>query len=157
MKLARKGLPFFFALASVSILGFLFLPSPSLQQFGHILYVNSADPTCGGKSPCYTTIQSAVDAAFSGDTIQIQAGTYPEQLTIQKNGFAGASESDRIVIEADPLAPPGSVVLTGSAGPQCTDKFAIRLKQSKYITIRGLTITGTGGQAISLMGGNNQN
>ena len=31
------------------------------------------------------------------------------------------------------------------------------MKQSKFITIRGLTITGTGGQAISLMGGNNGN
>jgi hypothetical protein len=40
---------------------------------------------------------------------------------------------------------------------QCTDRFAIRLKQSKFITLRDLTIVGTGAQAISLMGGNNGN
>lgn len=34
---------------------------------------------------------------------------------------------------------------------------AIRLQQWKFITIRGLTITGAGGEAIALMGGNNQN
>ncbi len=156
MKIARKGFPFLLTLSLIA-LAFLFLPTPSPQGLGHTLYVNKSDATCGERSPCYTTIQSAVDAASSGDTIQIQPGAYPEQLTIQKNDFAGASESDRIVIEADPQASPGSVVLTGSPGPQCTDKFAIRLKQSKFITIRGLTITGTGAEAISLMGGNNQN
>ena len=39
----------------------------------------------------------------------------------------------------------------------CTNGQAIRLQQSKFITIRGLTITGSGGQAVQLMGGNNQN
>ncbi len=143
---------------ALSILLVALFSSPlSTQQLGHTIYVSNSDPACGGRSPCYATIQAAVNAALQGDVIQIQAGTYPEQLSIQKNGFAGASEADRIVIEADPSAQPGSVVLTGSAGPQCTDKFAIRLKQSKYITIRGLAITGTGADAISLMGGNNQN
>jgi hypothetical protein len=156
IKIARRGFPYLFILALLS-LGFFFLPTPSPQPLGHTLYVNRTDPTCGGKSPCFATIQAAVDAALPADTIQIQPGTYPEQLTIQKNDFSGATESDRIVIAADPAAAPGSVMLTGSAGPQCTDKFAIRLKQSKFITIRALTINGTGGEAISLMGGNNQN
>ena len=51
---------------------------------------------------------------------------------------------------------PGQVVLTGAPGT-CTGNYAIRLQQSKFITIRGLTIAGTGGQAISLLGGINQN
>jgi hypothetical protein len=73
-----------------------------------------------------------------------------------KNNFTGAAEADRIIIEADPSAPVGSLTLTGAVS-QCTNGYAIRLQQSKFITIRGLTITGAGGQAISLMGGNNQN
>jgi RHS repeat-associated protein len=156
MKIARKGFPRLFILALLS-LAFFFLPTPSPQPLGHTLYVNRTDPTCGGKSPCFAAIQAAVDAALPADTIQIQPGTYPEQLTIQKNDFSGATESDRVVIEADPAAAPGNVVLTGAAGPQCTDKYAIRIKQSKFITIRGFTIHSTGGEAISLMGGNNQN
>ena len=129
----------------------------STAQAQTIRYVNRTDPTCGGHSPCFTAIQAAINGAGPGDFVQIQAGTYPEQLSITgRNNFAGASEVDRIIIEADPATNPGQVILTGVPGA-CTGNYAIRLQQSKFITIRGLTITGTGGQAISLLGGNNQN
>lgn len=131
----------------------------ALPAVAHALtrYVNQADPTCGGQNPCHGTIQAAVAAAQAGDTIQIQAGTYVEQVQITgKNNTAGATEANRIVIQADPAAPVGSVVLQGAVS-QCTQGYAIRLQQSKFITIRGLTITGAGGEAIALMGGNNQN
>ncbi len=139
-------------------LALLFASTPSSQQQSPgTLYVNNTDPTCQGRSPCFTTIQAAVNAALSGETIQIQAGTYPEKVTVSgKNNTATAMESDRIIIEADPDAAIGSVVVTG-ATQVCTLGYAFRLQQSKFITIRGLTITGTGGQAIELMGGNNQN
>jgi len=120
-------------------------------------YVSNTDPTCGGQAPCYATIQAAITAAQAGDTIQIQAGTYPEQLSISgKNNVPSATEADRIVIEAEPSALPGSVVLDPPT-TQCTNGHALRLQQSKFITIRGLTITGAGGQAISLLGGTNEN
>ncbi len=135
----------------------LFYPWPVESQQQSLVYVNRTDPTCGGESPCYTSIKDAVDAAQPGNIVRIQAGTYPEQVAIEKNKFPNATEFDRIVIEADPTLPPGRVVLTGAPGPQCTDKWAIRIKQSKFVTIRGLTITGTGAQAISMMGGNNDN
>jgi len=129
----------------------------TFAQAATILYVNNADPTCQGHAPCYSTIQAAVTAAQAADTIRIQAGTYQEQVNISgKNNVAGATEADRILIETDPAAPVGSVVLQGAVS-QCTNGYAIRLQQSKFITIRGLVITQAGGQAISLMGGNNQN
>ena len=144
-------------LASFLLLGLFISPSLVIAQAPTILYVNRTDPTCGGNSPCYTTIQLAVNAALAGDIIRIQAGGYPEKVSIaSKNNTAGATENDRIIIEADPNAAVGSVVVTG-ATQVCTLGFAFRLQQSKFITIRGLTITGTGGQAIELMGGNNQN
>src|SRR5215813_2807042 len=149
--------------ASLLLLGlFVALYNLSAQQAlaaqpATILYVNRTDPTCGGHSPCYTTIQAAVNAAGPRSVINIQNGTYSEQLSISgKNNFQGATDIDRIIIEADPATQPGEVILTGSPGA-CTGNYAIRLQQSKFITIRGLTITGTGGQAISLLGGNNQN
>jgi len=153
----RLRLGSMFALFSVLALSLLLLPTASRQQQGPILYVNNTDPTCQGHAPCYGTIQAAVDAAQAGDTIRIQPGTYQEQVNISgKNNVTGATEADRILIEADPAAFVGSVILQGAVS-QCTNGYAIRLQQSRYITIRGLTITGAGGQAISLMGGNNQN
>jgi len=143
--------------AIVSLLGALVFPIAVTAQQPTTLHVNRTDPTCGGQSPCFTTIQGAINAAGPGNVIQIQGSTYPEQLELNgKNNFQGATEIDRIIIEADPATQPGQVVLTGAPGT-CTGNYAIRLQQSKFITIRGLTITGTGGQAISLLGGNNQN
>src|SRR5687767_14117920 len=82
-----------------------------------VLHVNPTDPTCAGQSACFTTIQAAINAAGSGHVIQIQAGTYAEQLSITgKNNFAGGAEVDRIIIEADPATTPGQVVLTGAPG-----------------------------------------
>jgi PKD repeat protein len=39
------------------------------------LYV-SLDGTCGGKTPCFTTIQSAISTATSGNTLKISQGVY---------------------------------------------------------------------------------
>lgn len=144
--------------ASSLVLQCLILSAPVLaQQRTTTLFVNRNDPTCGGRSPCFSTIQAAIDAADPGESIHIQPGTYREQLAITgKNNFRDATEDDRIVIEADPASAPGQVVLSGPPGA-CTQNHAIRLQQSKFITIRGLTITGAGGQAISLLGGSNQN
>ncbi len=143
--------------ASLLLLNVLVFPSLSAAQNPSIYFVNRSDPSCGGHSPCFTTIQAAINAAQPRTTIRIQAGVYPEQLTIEKNDFPGAVETDRIIIESDPALQSDHVVITGSQGPQCTDRFAVRLKQSKFITLRGLTFTGTGAQAIFLMGGNNGN
>jgi pectin methylesterase-like acyl-CoA thioesterase len=69
--------------ASLLVLQALILPLPiSAQQQSTTLYVNRTDPTCGGHSPCFSTIQAAVTAAGPGNSIHIQAGTYPEQLSI---------------------------------------------------------------------------
>jgi hypothetical protein len=147
----------FWSAVIAAIIAVLFISIPSAQQPGRILYVSRTALTCGGHTPCYRTIQSAIDASTPRDTILIQTGTYAEQLKIQKNDSKSATEADRIIIEADPSSAPGSVVLAGAPGPQCTDKFAIRLKRSKFITIRGLTIAGTGAEAIFMMGGNDGN
>jgi hypothetical protein len=40
------------------------------------IYVDKNDETCGGKSPCVNTIQTAVDAALDGNTVLVADGTY---------------------------------------------------------------------------------
>jgi len=128
----------------------------SLPQ-GSTRYVNATDATCQSHTPCYSTIQAAVTAALAADHLVIQPGTYIEQVNVtRKNSGTGATEADRIVIEADPSAADGSVVLRGSVS-QCTSGYAVRIQQSKFITLRGLTITGAGGQAVALLGGSSDN
>jgi len=66
----------------------LVLCSPSV--FAAILHV--------GSGQAYSTIQAAVDAASSGDTIKVHPGTYDDPVTVTKSG---------LTIEAyDPFDPP---------------------------------------------------
>lgn len=64
-----------------------------------VFYVNKNDSTCGGKSPCHTSINGAVDAARSGldSTIYLTSGTYSEELVLNSSKrltFKGGWNSD---------------------------------------------------------------
>ncbi|MGH7316683.1 MAG: hypothetical protein ACREJS_10530, partial [Candidatus Rokuibacteriota bacterium] len=118
--------------------------------------MSRTDSTCGGHAPCHGSIQAAVNAAQSGDTIQIQAGAYVEQVSVIAKNAGATTPASRIVIQPDPSAPVGGVVLHGAVSG-CADGHAIRIQRSRFITIRGLTITGAGGAAIALAGNGGHN
>ena len=140
-------------ICALALLALLWAVSPAFQQGPTTRYVNKTDPTCGGHTPCYTTLQAAVDAVQPGETILIQAGVYDAPLSIKgKNNSSTATETNRILIAADPAAPVGSVVLRGTKQNGAPGD-AIVLEASKFITLRGLTITNAG-RAIVLAGGN---
>ncbi len=130
--------------------------APSTATAATVRYVDRSDFGCGGRAPCYGSIQVAVNAAQPGDTVQVRAGDYVEQVSIAGKNAGTLVESSRITIEADPALPPGRVVLHGAVG-QCAQGHAIRLERSRFVTIRGLTITGAGGAGIVLGGGASQN
>ncbi len=88
-----RQLCFCFTVAICAVLSLALFHPVSAQQLGRVLYVNKTDKPATVRSPCYPTIQAAIDVSASGDTIRIQAGTYPEQLNIQKNDFASAGET----------------------------------------------------------------
>src|SRR3990172_9146261 len=75
------------------LLPLLLASTATFSQAATVLYVNPTDPTCQGHSPCYQTIQAAVDAAQAGDTIRIQAGTYQEHVNIRSEEHTSEIQS----------------------------------------------------------------
>lgn len=129
---------------------------PPRAEAATVRHVDRSDSTCGGCAPCYGSVQAAVNAAQPGDTVQVRAGSYVEQVNIIGKNASAVSEASRIMIQADPAVSAGSVVLHGAVA-QCAQGHAIRLQQSRFVTIRGLTITGAGGAGIALLGGSSSN
>ncbi len=69
---------------AVMLVGLLALPTPTRAA---LLCVHPS----GGEGCAYTTIQAAVDVALPGDVISITAGTYTENVVIDKPlTFTGA-------------------------------------------------------------------
>jgi len=49
------------------------------------MYVSPNDPTCGGNSPCFVTIQEAVDAPYAVHTIKLVQATYARSFTVNES------------------------------------------------------------------------
>lgn len=111
---------------------------------------------CGGRVPCTSSIQAAIDEAAPGDTVRVLPGEYREQLRIRRKNAASASEADRIVIEADPEAAVGSVILKGR-NARCEGGYSVDFDRSRFVTLRGLTVVGAGARGVGLRGGSRQN
>lgn len=63
-------------LTLLAIIGMLMLSgNDSAHALSSVLYV-APSGDCGGSTPCYNTVQQAVDAAQSGDEIRVAAGIY---------------------------------------------------------------------------------
>ncbi len=96
-----------------------------------ILWVDDDDPTCGGQSPCYQTIQEAVAAAQPGDTIKVRPGAYQGQIIISKDLTLSGESPELVFIREGPLDPDprrwGVIAIIGPA----------------IVTIENVTIDGT--------------
>lgn len=64
-----------FTLCLVVMVALLALVNDPARAWGSTLYV-APDGDCGGASPCYATIQGAVDAASDGDIVKVAQGVY---------------------------------------------------------------------------------
>jgi len=47
-----------------------------------VVYVNKNDETCADKTPCYTSIQQAINTSSDGTVIKIVEGNYEENITL---------------------------------------------------------------------------
>jgi hypothetical protein len=79
--------------ATVLVLLLGMLPTASAQG---TLYVDD-DNVCGGNSPCYTTVQAAINAASDYDTILVYPGTYDPQIEVTPPCWGGHYYAQGIV------------------------------------------------------------
>lgn len=108
----------------------------------HTLWVDDDDATCGGFSPCYRTIQEAVAAAQSGDTIKVHPGTYYGPILITKSlTLSGESRENVIVHNSEP----GQIVVSIS-GPSAVNIENISIvgisPSTEVLVTAGVVISG---------------
>jgi hypothetical protein len=113
-------------------------------------FVNKNDPTCGGNSPCYTTIQAAINAAANGDEIKVAAGNYNEDINTTKTltirgGYDASFGSQSGTTRAKSMTLAGTVTLfhfalSGAgvaASTQKAEKETPPGEAARVITLKG--------------------
>src|SRR5262249_47893537 len=135
-------------------------------ELAGVMFTDAAPCDATVPSVTFPTIQSAVTALPNSNpgtpcVITILAGTYNESVGIGtaasgKNLGLGVNDSLRYVIQADPNAALGSVIVNAGA-PVNKGTTAFGIIKSQFITLKGLTITGAPQTAIATGGGGNAN
>lgn len=74
------------------VVGLLFAVAPTKQAQAATIAV--------GPSETYTTIQAAINAALAGDTITVAAGTYNENVTVDKQLTIVGASADTVTVQA---------------------------------------------------------
>jgi hypothetical protein len=90
--------------------------------------------TPGWGTTAFATIQEAVNAAAAGDTVDVKAGTYIEQVTITKNLTLHSTEN--AVIQAY------DSMTQDCTSPQLPENRPIVCVSNSFVTIQGFTIDG---------------
>lgn len=122
------------------------LPYPPASAAANLLYVSALDATCAGHTPCYTSLQSAVDAAANGDEIRVAAGTYDSPQA--RTGADGYSYK-QVVFISKSLTIQGGYHPTTWSGPNPLANPTIIDAQKSG---RGVTMLGNGSQQVTLAG-----
>lgn len=108
-------------------------PTATLPALAGLYYVSAQgnDSNPGTQAQPWRTIQKAANTATAGNTVLVQAGDYPERVTLNRSGSAASP----IRFEAQ-----GTVVMRG---------FTV---SANYVTIRGFEITNTPDDSQNGMG-----
>ena len=100
--------------------------------------------TANTSQGAWATIQHAADTADPSDTVEVEPGTYNEQVVITHSGLA----NQLMIFHAD-----GEVIIDG----QDTRAYGIKLDGASYIKIQGFTIRNAGSIGIFLVNNSNHN
>jgi parallel beta-helix repeat protein len=136
-----KSLHVAHAVFLVSLVVLMLMQAGTAAADGSILFVDNANPSCsdagsGTASQPFCTVGAAARRVSAGQTVQVAAGTYPENVTVPTSGTATAP----ITFTA---ASGASVVLSGQAS-------GFTISSRSWITVNGFTVTGTSGYGISV-------
>jgi parallel beta helix pectate lyase-like protein len=107
--------------------------------FAANLYVDSSND-CGGANPCFSTIQTAVDASTAGDTIIVRPGSYIECVQVNH-------PLKLLAFDLQPMIPlhqerEWSRIIAGDASAQCT---AFTVTSTTDVIIEGFMLVGGDG------------
>ena len=108
-------------------------------------YVDSGG-SCGGATPCYTTIQAAVDAAADGDLVKIAAGTYSGTQT-KVSAHTGYTYTQVVFLDGKNLTLRGGYT---TSDWNISDPLAHPVIIDAQNYGRGITALGITGQVITV-------
>jgi hypothetical protein len=116
-------------------------PAPPVTTY----YVDNTNPNCsetgpGDVSQPYCTIGKGTSHLLPGGTVYVGNGTYPERVTVPVSGNATA--------QVTVAALPGANPVVGTA----TQANGIYLPNRSYVTVSGLTVSGTSGDGVYTTG-----
>jgi parallel beta-helix repeat protein len=139
--LHRLSRPVVKTAAGVGLVLLLLVLTGTAAADGSVLFVDRANPSCsdagsGSASQPFCTVGAAAGRVSAGQTVQVAAGTYSENVTVPTSGTSTAP----ITFTA---APGASVVLSGQAS-------GFTISGRGWITVKGFTVTGTSGYGISV-------
>lgn len=139
--------------AKQAVAALLFAGSASLAQ-GAALYVAPAGSDVGNcqtmATPCQTIAYALTQAAVSGDAINIAAGTYVEELTINKSVAMIGAGSNATIIKAPNALTVNAAIAPGSGGQATAIVFATGAATNASMTT--LHVQGPGSTACGSIG-----
>ena len=147
---------FLFAAAIIMIGGFFVVANQALAIGPAVVYVDSTftdDASCAAiagpdslmDTDCFTTIQAGIAAVADGGTVNVAAGIYTEQITINKSlDLIGAGESNTTILA--PAIRTNSVTRSTNRGVEINDYVVAAYAPSSTIDVRiqGFTIDANG-------------
>src|ERR1700722_1722511 len=120
---------------SILCVGFLVIISATVSraQSGPVLVVDDDKVQCPTAE--FSTIQSAIDAASPGQQIRVCAGTYAEQVTIQKTVLLAADDGVTLI--------PAGVTENANGAGGDNIAAAILVKNATGVHITGFRVDGS--------------